>query len=103
MMELPEIEEKGDTFSITPASTEIKTEVFDDGQKILQTKTKGNEKIKIKKSTKREKFNPYKKKKSTSLSKKPTSLSGMVKFKPYAKVKPAQHPSIKFRKIVSAQ
>ena len=53
MMELPEIEEKGDTFSITPASTEIKTEVFDDGQKILQTKTKGNEKIKIKKSTKK--------------------------------------------------
>ena len=39
MMELPEIEENGDKFSITPANTEIKTEVFDDGGKILQTKT----------------------------------------------------------------
>ena len=44
MMELPEIEENRDKFSITPANTEIKTEVFDDGGKILQTKTKGNEK-----------------------------------------------------------
>lgn len=75
MMELPEIEENGDKFSITPANTEIKTEVFDDGGKILQTKTKGNEKIKIKKTIKTGKFTPYKKKKDVSLSKNPKQLS----------------------------
>ena len=36
MIQLPEDDTDGDKFTITPAKTEIKTEVFDDGQKLIQ-------------------------------------------------------------------
>ena len=44
-------------------------------EKFCKKKTKGNEKIKIKKTIKTGKFTPYKKKKDVSLSKNPKQLS----------------------------
>ena len=48
MIQLPEDETDGDKFTTIPSKTEIKTEVFDDGQKLIQKKVLGKEKIKIK-------------------------------------------------------
>ena len=63
MIELPEEANVGDKFTTTPATTEIKTEVFDDGQKIVQKNTKGGEKTKIKSGKKiKNRPNPYGKK-----------------------------------------
>ena len=48
MIQLPEDETDGDKFTTIPSKTEIKTEVFDDGQKLIQKKVLSKEKIKIK-------------------------------------------------------
>ena len=102
MIELPKEDNEGDTFTSTSATTEIKTEVFDDGQKIVQKNTKVSEKIKIKSRKKiKNRPNPYGQKKKVKLSK-PPHLPGQ-NLKPYAKVVPAQHPSILFNKLINAQ
>ena len=39
MIQLPEDDTDGDKFTIISSKTEIKTEVFDDGQKLIQKKS----------------------------------------------------------------
>ena len=109
MIQLPEDETDGDKFTTIPSKTEIKTEVFDDGQKLIQKKVLSKEKIKIKSGSgkklkkKKNRKNPYLKKKKVTLTDRPYLPTGIPK--PYAKVIPrqAQLPSVLFNKLVNEQ